>query len=134
MNTLTLREFLQEHLIGGCRILSQGEGCRCPLCQLDKLERELAHWIKIAHDSEVSEERAERRAAKLQAAHAGLIKISAERTERLAEAEKVIDKAQAVRGELGDHDYKSHVTDKQITMCDSLVVYDAALARREQEN
>ena len=32
-----LRAFVSEHLHGGCRILSQGSECKCPLCDLDRL-------------------------------------------------------------------------------------------------
>lgn len=32
-----LRNFIQEHINGGCKIISEGSGCICPLCDLDRL-------------------------------------------------------------------------------------------------
>jgi hypothetical protein len=32
-----LRAFVSEHLHGGCKVLSQGSVCECPLCDLDRL-------------------------------------------------------------------------------------------------
>ena len=32
-----LRAFVSEHLHGGCKVLSQGSACECPLCDLDRM-------------------------------------------------------------------------------------------------
>ncbi len=32
-----LKEFIRAHQAGGCRILSEGRACTCPLCDADKL-------------------------------------------------------------------------------------------------
>lgn len=32
-----LRAFIEKHVVGGCKILLMGEGCMCPLCDLDRL-------------------------------------------------------------------------------------------------
>lgn len=32
-----LREFIRAHAPGGCRVLSKGDDCHCPLCDLDDL-------------------------------------------------------------------------------------------------
>lgn len=32
-----LRSFVSQYLQGGCKILSQGSECKCPLCDLDRL-------------------------------------------------------------------------------------------------
>jgi hypothetical protein len=32
-----LKAFIREHIRGGCRIISQGDACQCPLCDLDRL-------------------------------------------------------------------------------------------------
>ena len=36
-----LRKLIQEHSKGGCKMLSLGEECNCPLCDLDKITRAL---------------------------------------------------------------------------------------------
>lgn len=36
-DTERLYTFVREHMIGGCRILSRGNACTCPLCALDRL-------------------------------------------------------------------------------------------------
>lgn len=36
-----LRDFIREQKPGGCRLLSQGESCQCPLCDMDRLESQL---------------------------------------------------------------------------------------------
>lgn len=40
-----LRAFVRKHLHGGCRILSQGNDCKCPLCDLDRLHDAL-RWYE----------------------------------------------------------------------------------------
>ena len=32
-----LREFIREHKKGGCKVLSLGDACMCPLCDLDRI-------------------------------------------------------------------------------------------------
>lgn len=36
-----LREFIRSCLSGGCRMLSKGAACWCPLCDVDRLVAEL---------------------------------------------------------------------------------------------
>jgi len=32
-----LRTFIKEHSSGGCKIISEGSTCQCPLCDVDRL-------------------------------------------------------------------------------------------------
>jgi hypothetical protein len=36
-----LRVFVREHLQGGCKILSQGSECTCPLCDIERMSEAL---------------------------------------------------------------------------------------------
>lgn len=38
-----LRAWISERLQGGCRVLSQGSDCQCPLCDLDRM-RDALQW------------------------------------------------------------------------------------------
>lgn len=38
-----LRNFIKEHSPGNCKVLSKGDVCECPLCDLDRIVNEL-HW------------------------------------------------------------------------------------------
>lgn len=40
-----LIEFVRTHQIGGCKILSQGDSCICPLCDISKISDEL-RWYR----------------------------------------------------------------------------------------
>ena len=40
-----LRSIIRQVLPGGCKMLSQGDGCGCPLCDIDRLVR-LAYRFK----------------------------------------------------------------------------------------
>ena len=36
-----LRDFLQKNIFCGCKILSLGDACACPLCDFDRLVEEI---------------------------------------------------------------------------------------------
>ena len=38
-----LRDFIREHQKGGCKVISEGLECQCPLCALDRIIARL-HW------------------------------------------------------------------------------------------
>ena len=38
-----LKKFIQDNQHGGCKILSQGDDCECPLCDFDRIISAL-HW------------------------------------------------------------------------------------------
>jgi hypothetical protein len=38
-----LEKFIRANLHGGCKMLSMGDGCECPLCDFDRIVHEL-HW------------------------------------------------------------------------------------------
>ncbi len=40
-----LRNFAQTHDRGQCKILSEGENCKCPLCDLNRIQ-EVLNWYK----------------------------------------------------------------------------------------
>ena len=40
-----LRQFIGDRIQGGCKILSEGENCKCPLCDLDRIQTAL-NWYK----------------------------------------------------------------------------------------
>ncbi len=39
-----LKEFIQSHILGECKIISQGRNCKCPLCDLDRICDELSWY------------------------------------------------------------------------------------------
>lgn len=44
-----LQEFIREHKpMGGCKVLSLGDKCGCPLCDLDKICKELQWYSEHA--------------------------------------------------------------------------------------
>lgn len=64
-----LRAFARDHKPGSCRVLSQGEACECPLCDVDVLLAELQRLT--ARLAEVEGERDEYRKGAEVEAHAG---------------------------------------------------------------
>lgn len=38
-----LRAWIGERMQGGCRVLSQGSACQCPMCDLDRM-RDALQW------------------------------------------------------------------------------------------
>lgn len=49
---LRLRAWIRGHMAGGCRMLSIGDACECPLCDLDRLFT----FLKSASSSPAYEE------------------------------------------------------------------------------
>ena len=47
-----LRAFAREHLHGGCRILSLGSECVCPLCDIDLIEDALSRSLARVRELE----------------------------------------------------------------------------------
>lgn len=43
-----LKKFIQDNQQGGCKILSQGDACECPLCDLDRIVSELRWYGSYA--------------------------------------------------------------------------------------
>ena len=41
-----LRNFIQKNLNGGCKMLSLGDDCVCPLCDFDRLVEEIDRLLK----------------------------------------------------------------------------------------
>ena len=39
---IRLRNFAQHHITGGCKILSLGDGCMCPLCDIARINAIIA--------------------------------------------------------------------------------------------
>lgn len=45
-----LRAWITERMQGGCRVLSQGSACQCPLCDLDRM-RDALQWYASEADA-----------------------------------------------------------------------------------
>lgn len=45
-----LRAWIGERMQGGCRVLSQGSACQCPLCDLDRM-RDALQWYASEADA-----------------------------------------------------------------------------------
>ena len=45
-----LRAWIGERMQGGCRVLSQGSACQCPLCDLDRM-RDALQWYANEADA-----------------------------------------------------------------------------------
>ena len=50
-----LRNFIQKNLNGGCKMLSLGDDCVCPLCDFDRLVEEIDHLSKEAEKAKVKQ-------------------------------------------------------------------------------
>ena len=50
-----LKAFVRQHQAGGCRMLSEGNACACPLCAVDSLLTEITRLQQpIPPESEIS--------------------------------------------------------------------------------
>lgn len=84
-----VKAFIREHQSGGCKMLSQGDACQCPLCDVDTLvaalRSELTTNVALTNGQLVLQNQAEDREAglllKLEAAEARLLVIAQERAE-----------------------------------------------------